>query len=265
MLKIGGSLAAMAAYAAPTLSAQLTALREYVKLMRTTSAGWLASVWRDDVYFMLDRLEDNAIPGAASIAPMIDHDRRAYMGKSYGAYVSGMLAQGDQRARAVVHLDGGLWSAELADTELRTPFLTVSSDMWERFRAMAALPDGMDPRVREPLSPETPAAQDLAYERITEAGLRKDGYRFVIPGIRHLGVSDLPELAGTPSLRAPVGTDAAIATFTATQNALVGGFLDHHLKGAASDFPVPALAVHPDVIVQDLGWLRERARLELSP
>ncbi len=106
------------------------------------------------------------------------------------------------------------------------------------------------------MSPETPAAQDLAYERIPEAGLRRDGYRFVIPGIRHLGVSDLPEL---------VGTDAAIATFTATQNALVGGFLDRHLRGVASDFPVSGLAAHPEVIVQDLGWLRERARVELSP
>lgn len=82
----------------------------------------------------------------------------------------------------------------------------------------------------------------------------------MVPGIRHLGVSDLPELAGAPSLRAAVGRDAAIATFTATQNALAGGFLDQHVGGVASDFPASALAAHPEVIVQDLGWLRERAR-----
>ncbi len=262
MMKIGGTLAAMAAYAAPTLTAQLRAQREYVQLMRTTSAGWLASVWRDDVYFVLDRLEEHAIPAAASVAAIIDHDRRGYMGKSYGGYIAGMLAQGDPRARGVVHLDGGLWTNELADTELRTPFLTLSSDMWESFRKMPELPSGMDPRVREPLGPRTPAAQDLAYERIAQAGLRSDGYRFVVPGIRHLGVSDLPELAGTLSLRAAVGTDAAIAAFTATQNALVGGFLDRHVRGVASDFPAAALAAHPEVIVQDLDWLRERAQAE---
>jgi hypothetical protein len=129
---------------------------------------------------------------------------------------------------------------------------------------MPDLPPGMDPSVREPLGPRTPAAQDLAYERFARAGLRSDGYRFVVPGIRHGGVSDLPELAGAPSLRAALGTDAALATFTAIQNDLVGGFLDRHVRGGVSDFPARALAAHPEVIVQDLGWLRERAQAEAS-
>ena len=263
MMHIGQALGAMAAYAAPTLTAQLAAFREYVKILRTTSAGRLAPVWRDDVYFVLDRLEDDAIPAASSIAAMIDHERRSYMGKSFGAYIAGMLAQGDPRSRGIVHLDGGLWSYELADTELRTPFLTLGSDVWEDFRKMPELPRGMDPSVREPLGPRTPAAADLAYERLSRTGLRPDGYRFVVPGIRHSGISDLPELAGTPALRQKLGTEAALTTFTAIQNDVVGGFLDHHVKGAPSDFPAHALAAHPELIVQDLSWLRERARTEL--
>jgi predicted dienelactone hydrolase len=88
MMRIGQALGAMAAYAAPTLGAQLDAFREYVKILRTTSAGRLAPVWRDDVYFVLDRLEDDSIPAASSVAAMIDHERRAYMGKSFGAYIA---------------------------------------------------------------------------------------------------------------------------------------------------------------------------------
>jgi Platelet-activating factor acetylhydrolase, isoform II len=264
MMRIAEALGAMAAYAAPTLTAQLASLRQYLTVLRTTSAGWLAPVWRDDVYFVLDRLEENAIPAAASVAPIIDHDRRAYMGKSYGGYIAGMLAQGDPRSRGVVHLDGGLWSYELVDAELRAPFLTLASDLWESFRTLPELPPGMDPSVREPLGPGTPAAQDLAYERIVRAGLRSDGYRFVVPGIRHSGVSDLPELAGAPSLRGKLGSEAALATFTAIQNDLVRGFLDRHVRDVASDFPAPALAAHPEVIVQDLGWLRDRAQAEGS-
>ena len=259
MMHIGQALGAMAAYAAPTLTAQLAALQEYIKVLRTTSAGRLAPVWRDDVYFVLDRLEDNAIPAASSVAAIIDHERRGYMGKSFGAYIAGMLAQGDSRSRGVVHLDGGLWSHELADTELRTPFLTLGSDVWEDFRKMPELPRGMDPSVREPLGPLTPAAADLAYERIAEAGLRRDGYRFVVPGIRHSGVSDLPELAGASALRVKLGTEFALGTFTTIQNDLVGGFLDRHVKGVSSDFPASTLAAHPELIVQDLSWLRERA------
>jgi hypothetical protein len=85
----------------------------------------------------------------------------------------------------------------------------------------------------------------------------------VIPGIRHSGVSDLPELAGVPVLRGKLGTEAALTTFTAIQNGLVSGFLDRHVKGAPSDFPARALATHPELIVQDLSWLRERAQTEL--
>jgi hypothetical protein len=263
MMRIGQALGAMAAYAAPTLAAQLDAFREYLRILRTTSAGRLAPVWRDDVYFVLDRLEEDAIPAASSVAAIIDHERRGYLGKSFGAYIAGMLAQGDPRSRGVVHLDGGLWSYELADTELRTPFLTLGSDVWEGFRTMPELPPGMDPSVRQPLGPRTPAAADLAYERFARAGLRADGFRFVVPGIRHSGVSDLPELAGAPALRAKLGTEGALVTFTAILNDLVRGFLDRYLKGAPSDFPAGALATHPELIVQDLSWLRERVRTEL--
>ena len=264
MMQIGQALGAMAAYAAPTLSAQLGALREYIKVLRTTSAGRLAPVWRDDVYFVLDRLEEHAIPAAASVSTIIDHERRAYTGKSFGAYIAGMLAQGDPRSRGVVHLDGGVWSYELVDTELRTPFLTLGSDLWEDYRRMPELPHGMDPSVREPVGPQTPTGSDLAYEVLTRAGLRPDGYRFLVPGVRHSGVSDLPELAGAPALRGKLGAEAALATFTAVQNDLVGGFLDRHVKGAASDFPTRERAAHADLIVQDLSWLRERARAELD-
>lgn len=263
MMHIGQALGAMAAYASPTLTTQLAALREYIRVLRTTSAGQLAPVWRDDGYFVLDRLEENAIPAAAPVSAVIDHERRAYMGKSFGAYIAGMLAQGDPRSRGVVHLDGGVWSYELVDCELRTPFLTLASDLWEDFRRLPELPRGMSPSVREPLGPQTPTGSDLAYELLARAGLRSDGYRFIMPGIRHSGVSDLPELSGLPVLRGKLGTEAALTTFTTIQNDVVSGFLDRHVKGAPSDFPARALAMHPELIVQDLSWLRERAQAEL--
>jgi predicted dienelactone hydrolase len=263
MMQIGQALGAMAAYAAPTLTAQLEALREYIRVLRTTSAGQLAPVWRDDVYFVLDRLEENAISAAAPVSSIIDYERRAYMGKSFGAYIAGMLAQGDPRSRAVVHLDGGVWSYELVDSELRTPFLTLGSDLWEDFRKMPELPTGMDPSVRDPLGPHSPTGSDLAYELIARAGLRADGYRFLVPGIRHSGVSDLPELAGVPALRAKLGSEAALSTFTAMQSTLVSGFLDRHVKDLPSKFPSRVLATYPDLIVQDLSWLRRRVREEL--
>ena len=237
MMQIGQALGAMAAYAAPTLTAQLAAFREYVRILRTTSAGRLAPVWRDDVYFVLDRLEENAIPAASSVAAIIDHERRAYMGKSFGAYIAGMLAQGDPRSRGVVHLDGGLWSYELADTELRTPFLTLGSDRVGRLSEDAGAASRHGPQRSRAARPTNADGGGSRVRAITRAGLRSDGYRFVVPGIRHSGVSDLPELAGVPALRGKLGTEAALATFTAIQNDLVGGFLDRHVKDDAIGFP----------------------------
>ncbi|MBL8988787.1 MAG: hypothetical protein JNJ80_21105 [Gemmatimonadetes bacterium] len=252
----------LSAIAAPTLRQQLAALRAQVRSLRDGSMGRLASVWRDDVYFVLDRLEENAVPAAAALAAAIDHDRRAYMGMSYGAYTAGLMTQGDPRARALVHLDGGIWTWELVDTDLRTPFLTLGTDLWAPHRALPELTPGVDPAIREPVGPTTRAAQDLAYERHEAAGARTDGHRFLVPGINHLGVSDLPDLAGAPAIRAVLGTEEALPRFTPIQNALVGGFLDRYLGGIDNGFPGPALAACPEVIVQDLSWLRERALAE---
>jgi hypothetical protein len=83
------------------------------------------------------------------------------------------------------------------------------------------------------------------------------------PGIRRSGVSDLPELARVPALRAKLGSEAALSTFTAMQSTLVSGFLDRHVKDLPSKFPSRVLATYPDLIVQDLSWLRRRVREEL--
>lgn len=56
-----------------------------------------------------------------------------------------------------------------------------------------------------------------ATNALARAGLRSDGYRILVPGIRHSGVSDLPELAGVPGFRAKLGTESAPATFTCTR------------------------------------------------
>ncbi len=75
MMRIGQALGALSAYASPTLATQLDALRDYIRILRTTSAGRLAPVWRDDVYFVLDRLEENAIPAAELLVS--DHRPRS--------------------------------------------------------------------------------------------------------------------------------------------------------------------------------------------
>jgi hypothetical protein len=227
----------------------------YVKGLRSGSLGRLATVWRDDVYFVLDRLEDGPLSASAQgVASAIDHGRRAYMGMSYGGYLAAMLAQGDPRAKAAVELDGGSWTYELIDTDVRTPMLALKSDA---IRALGPMADSLDPTMyRGPLGPETPTSSDLAYERIATAGQRDDVFRIAVPGILHLGVSDNVELFGAPVLRAMVGDSAAAARFTKVQNDLVGGFLDRYVKSEANGFPSVVLRAHPELVVRNRVSIR---------
>jgi pimeloyl-ACP methyl ester carboxylesterase len=259
--KVGRFQRTAALYFSTDVNERLRLQTQYVKGLRAGSLGRLASVWRDDVYFVLDRLEDSAVPtGAHGLAKIIDHDRRAHMGMSYGGYLAAMLAQGDRRAKAAVELDGGSWTDELIDTEVRTPMLALKSDAIRAFGPMA---DSLDATMyRGPLGPLTPTSSDLAYERIATAGQRDDVFRIAVPGILHLGVSDNVELFGAPALRPLVGDSTAAARFTTVQNDLVRGFLDRYVKGEANGFPGAVLRAHPDLVVRDRAAIRTGGRPE---
>ena len=127
---------------------------------------------------------------------------------------------------------------------------------------MPELPRGMDPSVREPLGPQTPTGSDLAYESILAPDFAPTD---TASSYRAFGTVAFPICPSWRAFRRCVrklGTEAALATFTAIQNDLVGGFLDRHVKGVPSDFPTRVRAAHPELIVQDLSWLRERAQAE---
>jgi len=236
---------------------------EYIRQLRKGSLGQLAPVWQSDVYFVLDRFEDLDVPAnARPLAGAIDHGRRAYMGMSYGGYIAGMLAQGDGRARAAVNLDGGNWTYELIDTDLRTPFLMLNSDLVQQVTSMAAQA-GASGIYSGPLDPKAPTSGDLAYERLTTAGSRDDVYRFVVPGIQHLGVSDLPEILTAPAARPALGQATILGRLTALQNEMVRGFLDRYVKGEPNGYPAALLRAYPELIVRDRADIRRQA-LELQ-
>ncbi len=256
MMRYAGATESMTVHYPPSLGAALDAFPAYLRTLRTTSLGQLAQVWQSDVQFVLDRLEAMEVPAtAAGVAAAIDHGKRGYMGMSYGGYIAGMLAQGDRRAKAAINLDGGYWTAELIDADLRTPFLMLNSDPTA---AMAALPSEVNV-YRGSYGPDAPTAGDLAYERLATAGLRDDIHRIMIPGIQHVGISDFPEILGAPGTGPLLGEAGITARFTAIQNDLVLGFLDRYVKGIDSAYPAGALARYPELMLRDRDDIRRQA------
>lgn len=259
--RYGADLAALTVHYPPSLAAALDVAPGYFRRLRTTSLGRLASVWRDDVLFVVDRMEDADVPAkAAALAAMVDYEIRAYMGMSYGGYIAAMLAQTDLRAKAAVNLDGGYWTAELVDADVRTPFLMLNSDPTQ---VLAGLPPALaDAEVyRGEYGPDAPTAGDLAYERLAQAGLRGDVHRIMVPGIQHIALSDLPELVKAPSAAPFLGDPDVVGRYTVMQNDLILEFLNLYVKDdeAAAEFPAQVLSMHPQLLVRNRNAVRLQA------
>jgi hypothetical protein len=182
------------------------------------------------------------------------------MGMSYGGYVGAMTAQGDGRARAAINLDGGSWTYDLIDADVRTPFLMLNSDATyanARIRAAGvALPSGS---YDGPLGPHTPTIGDIAYERVATAGTRPDVFRMIVPGVLHESFSDLGAMLGDSLMRWRAGDPTAVAQAVPMQNDLVLAFLDRYVRGKGNDFPGAVLAKYPRLIVRDRSDIRRQA------
>lgn len=256
LMRYAANAASMTVHYPPSVAEALEAVPEYLRELRKTSLGQLGPVWQADVRFVLDRLESMDVPAAATgVAAAIDHGNRGYMGMSYGGYIAAMLAQDDHRAKAAINLDGGYWTGELIDADVRTPFLMLNSDPTV---VMATMPDEFNV-YRGTYGAHAPTAGDLAYERLAAAGLRDDVHRIMIPGVQHLAVSDFPEILGAPGTAPLLGEPAMTAQLTAIQNDLVLGFLDRYMKGVGSNYPADELEKYPDLFVRDRDDIRTQA------
>lgn len=256
LMRYAANTAMMTVHYPPSLADALDAVPTYLRELRTTSLGQLAPVWQADVRFVFDRLEGMDVPeAAAGVAAVIDHGRRGYMGMSYGGYIAAMLAQDDHRALAAINLDGGYWTGELIDADLRTPFLMLNSDPTA---LMATMPEEFNV-YRGGYGPEAPTGGDLAYERLATAGLRDDIHRIMIPGIQHIGIADFPEILGEPTGAALLGEPDITARLTAIQNDVVLGFLDRYVKGIGSNYPADVLELHPEIFEKDRNHIRRQA------
>ena len=89
---------------------------------------WLPR-WRDDNIAVVDFIEAQASEGLlGTILAKANLNRLAYAGISYGGSAAASSAQADERARAILNIDGTHFSSDLLDRDLRVPLLLFSSE-----------------------------------------------------------------------------------------------------------------------------------------
>ena len=82
----------------------------------------------------------------------------------------------------------------------------------------------------------------------------------MIPGIEHMGVTDLSEVFRAPTSAPLLGKPEIVSKFTSIQNDLVLGFFDRYVKGIDSDYPRRVLDKYPELMVRDRNDIRRQAK-----
>lgn len=192
-----------------------------------------AAVWLDDRRFVLDALQQAAVPAAVqALVRAGDYRRTGQMGMSFGGSTTGALCMVDARCAAAINLDGANFHDTPYGANIPVPFLMLYSD--PAYLAQALSPDSEAPRR---------GFNEFSYERPELAGLRPDVYRFIVSRVRHLGLSDFTLFMRNPvraQLLGSIDADAALQI----QNDFVRGFLDTHLRSQEVGFPQTQLAQH---------------------
>lgn len=205
---------------------------------RTVTAS--AQAWLEDRRFVLDALQQSAVP--AEVLPLVragDYRRTGQMGMSFGGSTTSALCMDDARCAAAVNLDGGNFHDSPFASNIPVPFLMLYSDP-------AYLAEALSPGAEAPRH----GFNEFSYERPELAGLRPDVYRFIVSRVRHLGLSDLPLFMRNPAraqLLGPIDASAVLQV----QNDVVRGFLDTHLRQREVGFPQAQLAQHAEQLTRE--------------
>ncbi|MDT9599925.1 alpha/beta hydrolase [Sphingosinicella rhizophila] len=205
-------------------------------------------VWEDDFIHVVDRLSKGDLPAKAMpLLDIIDIDRIGTFGMSFGCS-GAAAAQRDERIKAAINLDGGLFDPDMIDRDSRVPMLIMHNDL-------ATLPGG------KPHS-------EFSYEKLETAGTRPDIIRVEVKGATHLAFTDLcltpPELRTDPVLAAAFGSIEG-RRMAGIVHDFCKCFFDHVLGNEGSGLNPAFRANYPEVVDIDLTHVREWAATSPQP
>ena len=209
-------------------------------------------IWEQDYMHVIDRLETGDLPGHVQhLLPMIDMNRLGTFGMSFGASGSA-AAHKDNRVKAAVNIDGGVFDSDLYDVDARMPVLVFHAD------GSVALP-GYTMRPHS----------EFVYEPLISAGTRSDVIRIETAGSTHFGHTDY-SLVPASVREVDKAFDASMGTIDGQRlvqimNDFTLHFFDHYLSGEGPGFDDAFRSEYPEVTDIDLSDLREWAASNPEP
>ena len=199
-------------------------------------------VWQDDFLHVVERLHNGDLPeSAGGLLDAVDLERLGVIGMSFGG-AAAAAAQRDDRIKAAINIDGGVWDASMIDCDTRVPVLILHSDV-------ATMP-GDHPH------------SEFVFERLETAGTNPDVIRVEIKGTAHVGLTDLclipPECRMDPAVAARLGTLNGDRVLTILSD-FCRTFFDRHLSDKGSGLDEAFRRQYAEVYEVDLSYIRDWA------
>lgn len=176
------------------------------------------SLWTDDVKFILDKIEQLNNKDNGFFHNSIDMNRIGMLGHSFGGAATMQMLMQDDRVKAGINMDGGLYGA-IATQGVGKPFLMMETQDMEEYMAKA----------KEANKEDLGLSLFKELDRRKKLALTGGGYSLSIPNTNHTSYTDLSLFS--PLLKSK-GEDSTYVHRTINDVSLE--FFNKYVKGDAS-------------------------------
>ncbi len=206
--------------------------------------------WQRDFSHTIDVLEAGGLPDkATSLVSLIDVDRLGVFGMSFGASGSA-TAYRDERIKAAVNLDGGIFDNNPTNKESPVPVLIMHYDFEIGLPGYEVYPHS-----------------EFSYETLGTAGENPDVIRLMTVGATHTDYTDSPlfddSRQGPTSLVGGGTIDAR--RMQHVMNDFVLAFFERYLNNSGPGIDQPLRDRYPEVLDVDVSHVKEWAASDPKP
>jgi len=206
--------------------------------------------WQEDFIFAIDKLAAGELPGnAAKLSAAVDMQRLGTFGMSFGASGSAAAFR-DDRIKAAINLDGGVFDNKPTDSQSPVPVLVMHHDSKLGVPGYEVYPHS-----------------EFSYEPLKTAGVDPNVVRLMTQGATHVDYTDSSLFNKRQAELVDIVGGGTIdgLRMQNIMNDFVLAFFDQHLDNKGSGIDTALRQRYPEVVDVDLSHIREWAATDPTP